>query len=105
MIAEKVKVADSFLTRLVGLLRSKGLNDDEGMLISPCNQVHTFGMRFDIDVIFLSKERRVLEIIHTMRPGKMSKYIKKAQSALELRAGTAEKHGVKQFDYLIMGKN
>jgi uncharacterized membrane protein (UPF0127 family) len=54
VIAGKVMIANTFLKRLKGLLTSNGLEEDEGLIIKPCNSVHSFGMRFSIDLVFLS---------------------------------------------------
>jgi len=95
VMAYKVRVADSFITRFIGLLRDKGLNDDEGLLITKCRQVHTIGMKFNIDVIFLSCEDKIIHIESKMKPYKISKYVKDACKVLELKEGAAEKYGLK----------
>lgn len=92
VIAENVAIADSFFQRLIGLLRHKKLDPGEGMLICPCSQVHTYGMRFDIDVIFLAKDNHILHIEQAMVPGKMSKLITDSRQVLELPAGIAVQH-------------
>ncbi|MHB1484099.1 MAG: DUF192 domain-containing protein [Saccharofermentanales bacterium] len=89
-IAGTIRVADSFFTRLKGLLFTDEIGDDEGLLIIPCNQVHTIGMKFDIDVVFLSQSGEVLFIEPVMVPGKMSPIVKGSKKVLELKAGTAK---------------
>ncbi|MDD3307392.1 MAG: DUF192 domain-containing protein [Acetobacterium sp.] len=88
VLLSEVKVADRFLTRLVGLLRTAGLAENQGLLLKKCNQVHTFGMKFPIDVIFLSKDGDILHMQQEMKPGKVSPHIKKAYWALELKSGS-----------------
>ena len=100
IIAYNVKMADSFLKRLVGLLSKEKLYDDEGLLLKNCKQVHTFGMKFDIDVVFLTKDGRIVHTQPKMRPGEVSKYVKSADGVLELKSGTIQKYDIKQ-DELI----
>ncbi len=86
----EVKVADRFGSRLVGLLRTAGLTENQGLLLKKCNQVHTFGMKFPIDVIFLSKDGDILHKEPEMEPGKVSPHVKKAYWVLEVRSGACD---------------
>lgn len=104
VIAGNVMVADSFFKRLVGLNRFKELKDDEGMLLSPCSRVHTFGMRFDIDVVFLSKDKTVLDIQQRMQPGKISRKVKNTRRILELKGGITEIYSLEPGDTLRFEK-
>ncbi len=99
-IAGRVYVADTFLKRLVGLRRFKELKDDEGMLLCPCFQIHTFGMNFDIDVVFLSRDSTILDIHHRMQPGGISKKVKGAHKVLELKGGITEIYSLEPGDTL-----
>lgn len=83
-----IRVADKFFTRLRGLLFKDEIGDDEGLLILPCNQVHTIGMKFNIDVVFLSQAGEVLYFEKVMLPGKISPIIKGCKKVLELKEGT-----------------
>src|SRR5476651_1748824 len=80
-------IADTFLTRLVGLLRHKGLEPGDGLWIIPCNSIHSIGMQFDFDAIFLDKDLRVVHLVHEMKPTRISKMVFAAHSVLELPAG------------------
>ena len=55
-VIRKVRKTTNFLERMRGLLGTKNLDNDEGLLIAPCSSVHTFGMRYSIDVLFLDKQ-------------------------------------------------
>ncbi|WP_373484185.1 DUF192 domain-containing protein [Acetobacterium sp.] len=92
VLFSEVKLADRFITRLVGLLRTAGLSENQGLLLKNCNQVHTFGMKFSIDAIFLSKKGDILHIEQEMKPGKVSPHIKKAYWVLELKSGSCNQH-------------
>jgi uncharacterized protein len=86
----RAEVADGMMTRGVGLLGRKGLDDDAGLLIQPCGSVHTWFMRFPIDAVYLDAEDTVLKVAHLKQwrfsmGGKAKKVIElpymKAQSA------------------------
>ena len=93
-----LRVATGFIDRLVGLLSCKSLPVDAGMLFPKCSAVHTFGMRFSIDVLFLDAECRVIKIV-TMNPWRVQG-VCGASSVLELNAGAAESHKLKTGEIL-----
>ncbi|MBJ6751051.1 DUF192 domain-containing protein [Geomonas anaerohicana] len=89
-LAQDVSVADTFLSRLRGLLGKGELPQGQGLWIKPCNSVHTFGMKFPIDVAFLDVELRVVAVSTTLSPNRLSGFYPKASSVLELPAGTLD---------------
>lgn len=95
VIAGHCCLADSFFSRLKGLLGKEQMADGEGLLIIPCSSVHTLGMKMDIDVVFLTSDYRVLHIIEGMRPGRISPVVKNSAQVLELPAGKAGQTGLK----------
>ncbi|MHC1694383.1 MAG: DUF192 domain-containing protein [Eubacteriales bacterium] len=101
VIARNTFLADSFFTRLTGLLRSSSINDGEGLLLSPCRQIHTYGMKFDIDAVFLDRDMKIIDIFENIPPGRMSRYYMKGRMVLELPAGTAKKYGLSNGMTLI----
>ena len=72
LISSKVRIADTILDRMVGLLKTDSLSDGESLLIEPCNSIHTFFMKFNIDVIFLDKDLKVVKIFRDMPPWRMT---------------------------------
>jgi len=94
ILFNEVKLANDFCSRLVGLLRTKSLDEHQGLLLEDCKQVHTFGMKFNIDVIFLSREGEILNIKKDMRPGRISQYVKKAFWVLELKSGSLNRNNL-----------
>ena len=96
----KVKPANTAVRRLVGLLNTPVLEPDEGLLIWPCKQVHTFHMKYAIDVVFIDKNMRVLDVV-TMEPGKIGSTFKTARYVLEVTAGQARLYGIKASDVLV----
>jgi len=89
----RVRVADWFLTRALGLLVGKPLELGEGLLISPCSSIHTIGMRYSIDVVFVDRDACVLRVYDDVRSGRM-RFAPGARGVLELRSGIAARHGL-----------
>lgn len=78
----KIKVANSFSTRLKGLMFLKNLEDSEGLLLENCNSIHTFFMRFTIDVAYLDKNYMVIGK-ETIKPWKVGKILIKTKHVFE----------------------
>lgn len=100
IIADNIAVANNIITRFIGLLGKKILEEKAGMLITPCNSIHSFGMKFNFDAVFLDKNDEIVYLIEKMPPYKLSPIIFKAQSVLELSEGTIEKFSLKIGDKL-----
>ena len=88
ILGHRIGVADTMLTRFMGLMGRRSLAAGHGLLIRPSNGVHTFWMRFAIDVLLLDKEHRVLSAYGNLRPFSVTSINWKASSALELPPGT-----------------
>ncbi|WP_428897944.1 DUF192 domain-containing protein [Parelusimicrobium proximum] len=88
MLATTVETAASFSSRLLGLMGRKSMKHDSAMLLRPCNSIHTCFMRFDIDVVFLDKDNKVVYLREEMKPWRMTPLIISAKSVLELPGGT-----------------
>lgn len=101
-VATEAAVADSYLRRLVGLLgKTKGwARLGAGLWIIPSRGVHTIGMMFPIDLIFLSKEKEVVHVEEHLRPFRISKVSLKASSVLELPPHTIYRTGTQVGDRL-----
>lgn len=82
-----VSVARTVRQRVRGLLGRTGI--EGALLLQPASSVHTFGMRFDIDVAHLDRDLRVLRVV-TMRPNRLGRPVRHARSVLEARAGTLD---------------
>jgi uncharacterized membrane protein (UPF0127 family) len=88
-----VEIAATYGPRRRGLLGRDGI--EGAMLLSPCNSVHTFRMRFAIDVAYLDRELRVVDV-HTMRPGRLGMPRFRARHVLEAEAGAMERWGLRR---------
>jgi uncharacterized protein len=90
---ERCMVADRMLPRMKGLLGRKSLPAGEGMLIRPAPSIHTFFMRFPIDVVFLSRQGEVLKIAEHVAPWR-ARSCRHSYAVLELAAGEAGRCGL-----------
>lgn len=87
VIVGKVELAMSLPQRIRGLLGRSDCPKGEAMLLSPCNSVHTFFMKFSLDLFFLDKDMCVVRIVRDVVPGKMVGGGIKARSVLESGCG------------------
>ena len=100
-LGNAVDVADTSAKRRVGLLKHKKLEPGTGLWILPCESVHTFFMKFAIDLVYLDKRRKVRKVRHAVPPWRLSACLS-AQSVLELPPGTAAESGTKVGDQLAI---
>jgi len=87
VLAENVVLANSFFKRIKGLLGRKDFLSDQAIILDPCNSVHTFFMHFTIDVLFVDKDYRVVEILPQLGPNRISRIYWHSSRVIELSAG------------------
>lgn len=102
MLWSRVSEATSAWGRLRGLLGRPSLDPDQGLWIAPCRMVHTVGMRFAIDALFLDRAGQVVGICRELTPGRVGRFFPRAHSVLEVAAGSAAVHGLALGDRLRM---
>jgi uncharacterized protein len=86
-VGTQIVVADTSLSRLVGLAGKRRLGAGCGLLIKPSSGIHTFGMRFAIDVVALNRELKVVRIWRRLPPFRVTSVSLKTHNVLELPAG------------------
>jgi uncharacterized membrane protein (UPF0127 family) len=101
LLAAGVALADRGKTRRKGLLGRIGLSAGEGLWILPCEAIHTVGMKFSIDVLYLDERHRVLKAVRNVRPWRLSACLR-AHSVLELAAGAIDESGTEIGDVLVI---
>jgi uncharacterized protein len=102
-LADRADIADTSSKRRTGLLKHTSLEPGEGLWIAPCEGIHTFRMKFPIDVVFLNRDKKILKVRPNMVRGRIS-FSLRAHSVLELPAGTLEKTGTSVGDQLEFKK-
>ena len=100
VLGETIEVADSAIRRVKGLLGRECLEDGQGLLFKQCASLHTFFMRFPIDVLFVDKSGKVLKVADGVKPFKLVAAPLKAYYAIELPAGAVSRSKTRTGDRL-----
>ena len=85
---DKIKLADNLITRIIGLMFKTELKESNGLLIKPCNSIHTFFMFFNLDILFISSKGEIVKVIRKMKPWRMTWIYFRSNQVLELKGGT-----------------
>ncbi|MCF8059146.1 MAG: DUF192 domain-containing protein [Bacteriovoracaceae bacterium] len=88
VVATRVELADNFLIRAKGLMFSSSIGDRDGLLFEPCSSIHTCFMNYPIDVVFLSRENKVVRVFKALKPWRMTRIYFTAAKTLEMMGGT-----------------
>lgn len=99
VVADRIQGAFTPWRRMRGLLGRQELREGEALVLRPCSQVHTIGMRFEIDAVFCDRDLKVL-CVETLPPGRMSRHVRRAWCCVELPGGTADRCGIVSGDRL-----
>lgn len=102
VLAERVAVADSTLARLRGLLGTARLPPRHGLFLTPCRQVHSFFMRYALDLVFVDPDGRVLETLAGFPRNRVSPLVRAACAVLELPAGALAETPIAPGDVLSL---
>ena len=100
----EVMVADTFLTRLSGLMFRQKLPAATGLLLAPCNSVHMCFMRFAIDIIYIDKDYNIIKVVKNLKPWLGLSMCSKAWATLEMSAGEAERCGYEAGKKLVLSE-
>ena len=102
LLIPRLRVARTPWARMKGLLGTRTLGVDEGLWITPSNQVHTIGMRYALDLVFVDAENRVVAVEENVAPGRIVRKVRRASSVLELPAGAIERLAVAEGARLVV---
>ncbi len=105
VLGEAIEVADSASRRVKGLLGRECLEDGQGLLFKRCSSLHTFFMRFPIDIVFADRAGRVLKHSSGVKPFKLVAAPLKAHYALELPVGSIARSGTRVGDRLAFSED
>ena len=72
VLAQKARLADTIFSRIKGLMFRKSMDPDEALLFYHTHSIHTFCMRFPIDVVFLDKNMKVIKVYHALKPARLA---------------------------------
>lgn len=85
---------------MVGLLNCKSLPEGEALIITKCNSIHMFFMRFAIDAVFVSKDNIVVGLVQNIKPFQLSRIYFKSSYVVELQSNTIPRVGVSLGDQI-----
>ncbi|HHW02203.1 MAG TPA: DUF192 domain-containing protein [Thermoanaerobacterales bacterium] len=100
VLAEKVETATNFTGRLVGLIFTTNFKTGMALLIVPCSSVHTWFLRYAIDVVFLDRGNRILKVAQSIPPFRIGPVVRGAAKVLELPAGVCRATGTEIGDVI-----
>ena len=100
MIPFNVKKADTFITRLKGLMFRKKPLENEGLWITPCNSIHMCFMHFPIDAIFLDEQNNIVHLVSELQPWRFVLPVKGAYSVIELSAGSIKRMNLQKGQHI-----
>ena len=104
IIAANVEMADTVAKRAIGLLGRKTLAEGYALWLEPCNGIHTFGMRFAIDVLYLDKNGIALRLLPDVRPNRMRLPLRGVRVTVEFPAGTLAAQSVRVGEHYLLEK-
>ena len=87
ILSNDILLAEDFMSRLIGLMFKAKIEGADGLMIDPCRSIHTFFMRYSIDVVFISQKNSVVKIIRDLKPWRLTWIYWRATKTLELPAG------------------
>ncbi len=98
VLGDAVRVADSFLSRARGLLGTRSLPAGGGLWITPCRSIHSMGMRYEFDALFVDRTGAVVALYGRFPRNRVSAIFRQARGVLELPPGTIEGTGTEVGD-------
>jgi len=102
VLADNIVIANTPIKRLIGLLDRSDLKPSEALIIIPCNSIHTFFMRFTIDVLFIDKDNKIIKAISPLKPFRITNIYFGASSAIELPCQTIQSTSTQEGDCLLL---
>jgi uncharacterized membrane protein (UPF0127 family) len=87
ILSENILLADTLWSRLIGLMFKKELLEADGLMLDPCRSIHTFFMRYSLDIVFINSKNEIIKIIRDLKPWRMTWIYLNACKTLELPAG------------------
>jgi len=99
-VVDNLELAEDSASRRRGLIGHTPLTQGQGLLISPCRWVHTFGMSFPIDIVYMGKHGRVVAVSENLAPNRIGRLALRARCVVELAAGAIQQTGIRVGDQL-----
>ncbi len=100
-LTDQCAVADTFFSRLKGLMRASPLQPGQGLLLKNEKSIHTFFMAFPLDVIYIDQSLTVIRCDENMTPNKLGRYVSRAACILEVPVGVIRQTATARGDHLL----
>jgi uncharacterized protein len=100
LLGTRVKPAATFWSRLRGYIGRPRPQRGDGILLVPCDAIHTWWMSFHLDVLFLDPRGMVVEVVRSLGPWRRTRRVEGARYVLELPVGTIDASGTQVGDHL-----
>ena len=100
ILADDAQIANTISRRLIGLLNRSLLDKGEALVLQPSNSIHSFFMRFTFDALFLDKSRKVIAVLPSFKPFRISRIYLKSVVTIELPEGTISTSGTQVGDHI-----
>lgn len=100
IISDNAKVADNFFSRSVGLISKKFLPEGEALIIKPCCSIHTFFMKFEIDVLFVNKRNEIIALYENAKHWRILPIHPTSSYVIELSAGSITNKNIVKHDII-----
>ncbi len=97
---EGVKTANTLAARGLGVIGWRSFGKLNGLLLTNTNSVHTFFVRFPLDIVFFDKERRVIKLVKNLKPYRISPIVWGGKDVLEMPTGSIEKYSIRLNDII-----
>ncbi|NLI93726.1 MAG: DUF192 domain-containing protein [Peptococcaceae bacterium] len=97
----KVAIAEDTASRMKGLLGTQELPFFHGIILKPCKQVHTMGMRYPISVWYINRQLQVIKIVDKLQPWRIAPFIRISHLIIEFPQRWAEITGSQEGDDLL----
>lgn len=94
----QVKTAKSLISRGLGVILWKDFGPNNGLLLTDTNSVHTFLVRFPLDLVFLNKEMKIIKLTKNLKPYRISPIVWQAKHVLEMPTGSIDKYNLAEND-------
>lgn len=102
LLAEDVKLADNIISRTFGLIPKKNMLQDEGLIIKPCCSIHTFFMRFTIDVLFVDRRNQIVGMYENVKPWRILPIHLNSFYVIELASGSISSKNIQKGDIISL---
>lgn len=100
IICQNASIANTVLSRMIGLLLKKSFQNTDGLLLMPCSQIHSIGMKFNFDAVYLDKDYKIIATYNNVEKNRILPYNNLVKSVLELPEGAIQANKLEIGDVL-----